>query len=205
MGSARARSSAGARPKLDRGDVGARKQPVRWLPARFPLRRALQIARILAEPVEIGLEGLRQRSEPGTEAGTRPLGLRIAEEVVETGKLRRRLRVPEGASQHRDDALAVPDGLIDLPGADVGLGRRRGGHEDDRVAIANERAEPPLPVLAGRDAVPVERRLEPAEAKRRVDHVREVEIVATVRDEDVDLVVLLGRLRHRSPLKCEKT
>jgi hypothetical protein len=148
---------------------------------------------VLAEPVEVGVEGLGQRNEPGTEAGTRSLRLRIAEDVVEIGKLQRRFRVSQGLGKHRDNSLAEPDGLFDLPGADLRLGRRRGGHKHDCVGVADERAKPLLPVLARGDAVPVERGREPAKAKRRVDNIREVEVVAAVGDEDVELA---GFFRH---------
>ena len=111
------------RPGLRRRDVGTGQKPVRRPAARIPLGRALQIARVLAQPVEIGVERRREPHQPRAESRARKSRLRVEEDVIEGGKLRRRARVLERATEHGKDALAEPNRFLDLPGAGLGASR----------------------------------------------------------------------------------
>src|SRR5271165_315099 len=71
-----------SRPGLGRDDVGAGQKTARGPAARIPLGRALQIARVLAQPVEIGVERLDQERQPRAESRAVRLRLRIEEDVV---------------------------------------------------------------------------------------------------------------------------
>jgi hypothetical protein len=175
---------APGRPCLGLGHVGARQQAIGRPSASLPLRRALEEARVLAQPVEVGVERVHQPRQARAEARARRFGLGVEENVVEVPQTLGRFRPVQRPAIDRDDALVEPLGLAHLPLANLRLCRVRRQHEHDRVGLADHGAEPLLPGLAAGYAFPVERRLEAAQLQPRGELVGEIEVLATVGDED---------------------
>src|SRR5262249_15575296 len=79
------------------------------------------------------------------------------------------------------DALAEPCRLVHLPLTDFGACRGRREHENHRVGLPDQVAEPSLPVLTTGDAVAVDDALKAASIERRIKLVGEMQVVPAVR------------------------
>ena len=106
-------------PGLGQSDVGAVQQAVGRATALVPLAGALQVARVLAQPFQVGVQRRHEPNQARTEARTRRPGLGVEEDVVQVGQLCRCRRVFERTAQHGNDALAQPVGLGNFPGANL--------------------------------------------------------------------------------------
>src|SRR5262249_25521092 len=175
------------RPRFGRCDIIARQQPIRWPATPVPLDRAMKVAGVLAQPIEIGVESRDQAHETGAEARTGCFGVRIEKDVVAVPQTRRRARALHRAAVNGEDALAESRRLLHLPGTDFGARRGRRQHENYRVGLADQGAEASLPVLATGDAVAVDRALKAVKIECRIELVREVQVLAAVGDEDAKL------------------
>ena len=137
-------------------------------PPAVPLGRALKVAGVLAQPIEVGVESSDQSGEAGAEARARYLGLRMEKDVVEVPQPRWRARALQRSADDGKDALAESCRLLHLPGADFGARRGRREHENHRVGLADQVAETSFPVLATGDAVTVDEALKAASVERRI-------------------------------------
>src|SRR5262249_34672805 len=108
-------------------------------------------------------------------------------DVVEDLQARWWAHALEWSADHRKDTLVESCRLLHLPCADFGARRTRRDHEYNCVRIADQVAEASFPVLAAGNVVTVDEALEAASIKRRVELVREDQVVAAVGDEDAKL------------------
>lgn len=106
------------RPRFRLRDLIAGEHAVFDAPCVLPFRRAHQKARVLAQPVEVGVERARQLHEAGAKSCVGRRLVRIEEDVVLVGETLRRLNAFERAAHDRQDALSEPRRLVDLPRAD---------------------------------------------------------------------------------------
>src|SRR2546427_11442121 len=95
-------------------------------PALVPLGRALKVAGVLAQPIEVAVESRDQLREAGAEARTRCcLGVRIEKDVVALPQPRWRARAFQRSEDNGKDALAESCRLLHVPVADFGARRGR--------------------------------------------------------------------------------
>src|SRR5262245_25084748 len=71
--------------------------------------------------------------------------------------------------------------------ADVGRGGGWREHEHDGIGVADEAAEAMFPILAAGDAVSVDGGGKAVKRKRRIELIREFQVVTTVRNKDAEL------------------
>src|SRR5262249_12525496 len=96
------------------------------------------------------------------------------------------------------DALAQSCRLLHLPGANFGARRCWREHENHRISLADQVADPLLPFLATGDALTVDEALKAAGIERRNQLAGEAQIVAAVGDEDAKLRSYITGFRRRT-------
>src|SRR5262245_30751800 len=110
---------------------------------------------MLAQPIEVGVESRDQVGEASAEARVQCLLVLIEKDVVALPQLRWRARALQRLAIHGEDSLAESCRLLDLPRADFGACRGRREHENYRVRLSYQGAQPCLPILTTGDAVAV--------------------------------------------------
>src|SRR5262245_33690658 len=97
------------------------------------------------------------------------------------------------------ESPSQPFSLIGLPLADRRADRVRADHEDNRAGLRDKLADAVLPGFSGRYVLAVDKSLETAGSERGLKPIREVAVLAGIRNEDLKsfLTNLRGRVRGR--------
>lgn len=191
----RLRSCLGAAcdPLMCRIELGTAQQQHVRPPALDPALGQFGDARMFADPGRVDGERGRELLERA-----RKTLATVEEDVVEPAERGGRLAVGHLDQHHRDDALAEALCGLHLPGALLRGDRARGHHEHDGVGRREQPLEPLLPILAGRDIVAVEERVEPGDVQRVHQLFGEHGAVAArVGNEDFERLVGLGHLEFQ--------
>jgi hypothetical protein len=174
-------------PALGRLQIGTAQGRALGASLIVPAARELGEPRMLAHPGKIGT----QRRVEGGES-RHAIVCAAAKHPVQSTQGHGSVRIRDAPRHDRDHSLAEPGALFELPGADRGADRIRADHVDDRVGRADQSRQPLLPGLARCDVGLVEKGIEATLLERRDQHLRKVDVLARIGDEDLGMSALGG-------------
>lgn len=191
-------ASAGfAQPGFGPLEVDAAQQQGTIVPARLPLAGPQQQAAVGPPPLRVGVHGFGQRRDGAVEI----VGL-AAEDPLPGGQDLGELVGRGLAMEQRQDALVVPESVLQLPEAEP-RGQRVGADDEaEDVGALDGGADLRPELLAGVEVVEVDPDVAVELLERRRQPPGAIEVLARVREEDVghDREALAPRLERPPPL-----